>query len=72
MHRRTLNGREKVLWREHPDTLWSTRILALNAAGPGQEYEAAEEVNRQAIEGKKLLEPGHPDTLLLDSILAID
>jgi len=35
-------------------------------------YEAAEEVNRQAIEGKKLLEPGHPDTLLSDSILAID
>jgi hypothetical protein len=35
-------------------------------------YEAAEEVNRQALEGKKLLEPGHPDRLLSDSILAID
>ena len=30
-------------------------------------YEAAEEMNRQALEGKRLLEPGHPDTLLSDS-----
>jgi hypothetical protein len=63
MNRRALDGREKALGKEHPDTLTSVNSLALVLERQGK-YEAAEEMNRQALHGReKALGKEHPDTL---------
>ena len=49
MNRRVLGGREKVLGRDHPDTLSSVGNLASVLQDQGK-YEA-EEMNRRALEG---------------------
>jgi Tfp pilus assembly protein PilF len=54
MNRRALAGREKVLGKEHPDTLTSVSILAEVLQYQGQ-YEAAEEMNRRALAGREKL-----------------
>ena len=50
MNRRALEGSEKALGKEHPDTLTSVSNLALVLSSQGK-YEAAEEMNRRALEG---------------------
>ena len=45
MDRRALEGREKVLGKDHPDTLTSVGNLAL-VLGYQRKYKAAEEMNR--------------------------
>ena len=63
MIRRALEGREKVLGVEHPDTLISVNDLALVLGCQGK-YEAAKEMNRRALEGyEKALGVEHPVTL---------
>ena len=58
-----MEGREKALGKEHPDTLASVSNLALVLQRQGK-YEAAEEINRRALEGyEKALGKGHPFTL---------
>jgi hypothetical protein len=71
LFRRALQGREKLLGHEHPDTLTSMNNLAgvLNRQG---KYEEAEAMNRQELEcTKKVLGPEHPDTLTSMSNLAL-
>ena len=54
---------EKLLGVEHPDTLTSVNNLASVLRDQGK-YEAAEEMNRRALEGReKVLGVEHPDTL---------
>ncbi|KAK0955619.1 hypothetical protein LTS01_023272 [Friedmanniomyces endolithicus] len=63
MKRRALEGKEKVLRKEHRDTLTSVSNLALVLQDQGK-YEAAEEMNRRALEGReKVLGKEHRDTL---------
>jgi tetratricopeptide (TPR) repeat protein len=63
MHRRALEAREKVLGREHPDTLNSVNNLGLVLDKQGQ-YDAAEAMDRRALEAReKVLGHEHPDTL---------
>ncbi|KAL9630085.1 MAG: hypothetical protein Q9164_006593 [Protoblastenia rupestris] len=63
MDRRALDGREKVLGKEHPDTLMSVSNLALVLQYQGK-YDEAEQINRQALDGReKVLGKEHPDTL---------
>ncbi|WAO96035.1 NACHT domain-containing protein [Fusarium falciforme] len=63
MNRRALEVREKVLGREHPDTLTSVSDLALVLQDQGK-YEEAEQMNRRALEAReKVLGREHPDTL---------
>jgi Tfp pilus assembly protein PilF len=50
MDRWALEGYEKALGKEHPDTLTSVSNLALVLQYQG-EYEAAEEMNWRALEG---------------------
>ncbi|KUJ07385.1 uncharacterized protein LY89DRAFT_365096 [Mollisia scopiformis] len=70
MDRRALEGREKVLGKEHPNTLTSVSNLASVLQNQGK-YEQAEEMNRRALEGhEKVLGKEHPDTLTSVSILA--
>jgi hypothetical protein len=53
-----------VLGKEHPSTLMSVGNLA-SVLGSQGKYEAAEEMNRRALEGKeKVLGKEHPDTLI--------
>jgi len=52
MNRRALEGREKALGKQHPDTLSSVSILAGVLQYRGK-YEAAEEMNRRALEGRE-------------------
>jgi hypothetical protein len=60
----------EVLGVEHPDTLISVSNLALVLHGQGK-YEAAEEMNRRALEKReKVLGMEHPDTLTSVSNLA--
>ncbi|OQN95386.1 hypothetical protein B0A48_18634 [Cryoendolithus antarcticus] len=71
MNRRALEGCEKVLGKEHPDTLASVSNLALVLQYQGK-YEAAETMNRRALEGcEKVLGKDHPDTLTSMSNLAL-
>ncbi|KAK5676701.1 hypothetical protein LTR17_027732, partial [Elasticomyces elasticus] len=71
MNRRALEGYEKVLGKEHPDTLTSVSNLALVLQYQGQ-YEAAEAMNRRALEGReKVLGKEHPDTLTSVGNLAL-
>ena len=67
---RVMEGREKALGKEHPDTLASVSDLALVLRYQGK-YEAAEEMNRRALEGReKALGKEHLDTLTSVSNLA--
>ncbi|KAF2802651.1 HET-domain-containing protein [Mytilinidion resinicola] len=60
---RALEGREKALGKEHPNTLTSVSNLALVLQYQGK-YEQAEDMNRRALEGsEKALGKEHPDTL---------
>jgi len=69
MHRRALKGK-KVLGVEHPDTLTSVSNLASLLQHQGK-YEAAEEMNRRALEGyEKVLGAEHPHTLISVNNLA--
>ena len=64
MTRQALEGREKVLGVEHPDTLASVSNLASVLQFQGK-YEAAEEMSRRALEGhEKVLGVEHPETLI--------
>ena len=70
-YRKVMEGREKALGKEHPDTLTSVSNLALALQDQGK-YEAAEEMNRRALEGcEKALGKEHPDTLTSVSNLAL-
>jgi hypothetical protein len=63
MHRQALKGRERVLGKEHPDTLYSIYNLACTLGDQGK-HEAAETMHRQALEGReRVLGKEHPDTL---------
>ncbi|KAF4627699.1 hypothetical protein G7Y89_g10454 [Cudoniella acicularis] len=64
MNRRALEGWEKALGKEHPNTLTSVDNLATVLESQGK-YEQAEEMNRRALEGKeKALGKEHPSTLM--------
>jgi hypothetical protein len=52
MHRRVLEGREKVLGIEYPDALTSINNLAEIFRGQ-RKYVAAEEMHRRALEGRE-------------------
>ena len=63
MNRRALDGRKKVLGKEHPDTLTSISNLALVLQDQGK-YEQAEQMNRQALDAyEKVLGKEHPETM---------
>ncbi|OCK99605.1 uncharacterized protein K441DRAFT_724667 [Cenococcum geophilum 1.58] len=63
MHRRDLEGSEKVLRREHLDTLTSVSNLGSVLESQGK-YKEAEAMHRRALEGyKKVLRLKHPHTL---------
>ncbi|KAL9591591.1 MAG: hypothetical protein Q9179_007568 [Wetmoreana sp. 5 TL-2023] len=63
MNRRALDSREKMLGKEHPNTLTSVSNLASVLRCQGK-YEEAEQMNRRALDGKeKVLGEEHPDTL---------
>ena len=63
MHRQTLELREKVLGKEHPNTLTSMNNLA-NVLQRMKKYEEAEQMHRQTLElREKVLGREHPDTL---------
>ncbi len=63
MHRQAFELREKVLGREHPDTLTSMDNLAWTLRSLGR-YDKAEQMHRQAFElREKVLGPKHPHTL---------
>ena len=63
MHRRALEGREKVLGLEHPDTLTSVSQLGSALLKQGK-YDEAEAMHRRDLEGlEKVLGLEHPNTL---------
>jgi tetratricopeptide (TPR) repeat protein len=63
MNRRALEGDEKVLGAEHPDTLISVYNLAYLLQAKGQ-YDNASVLYQRAIAGfQKTLGPHHPTTL---------
>jgi tetratricopeptide (TPR) repeat protein len=63
MDRRAVEGREKVLGKEHPSTLTSVNNLAVMLQDQGK-YDEAEPMNRRAVEGyENALGKEHPDTL---------
>ncbi|KAH7123380.1 putative kinesin [Dactylonectria estremocensis] len=71
MNKLALETRERVLGREHPDTLMSVHILALVLQDQGK-YEEAEQMNRQALDAReKVLGREHPDTLTSIGNLAL-
>ncbi|KAJ5904758.1 uncharacterized protein N7473_001674 [Penicillium subrubescens] len=71
MHRWGLATREKVLGREHPDTLTSVSYLGLVLRRQGK-YEEAEAMHRRALEAReKVLGREHPDTLTSVSNLGL-
>ncbi|RYP42629.1 hypothetical protein DL768_010304 [Monosporascus sp. mg162] len=71
MHRQTLELKEKVLGREHPDTLASMNNLALIWDSQGK-YDEAEQMHRQTLELKeKVLGREHPSTLRSMNNLAL-
>lgn len=74
MHWQALEGREKVLGPEHPDTLTSVSNLG-SVLGSLGKYEEAKAMHQRALEGsEKVLGPEHPNTLTsvsnLGSVLA--
>jgi tetratricopeptide (TPR) repeat protein len=63
MYRQALALREKVLGKEHPDTLTSMNNLAGLLEGQGK-YDEAEPIYRQTLAlMEKVLGKEHPDTL---------
>ncbi|KAH6667983.1 hypothetical protein B0J14DRAFT_519380 [Halenospora varia] len=71
MDRRALEGREKALGKEHPDTLTSVSSLAVVLWKQGK-YEQAEEMHRRELEGcEKALGKEHPDMLTSVNNLAL-
>ncbi|KAK4223171.1 putative kinesin light chain [Podospora fimiseda] len=71
MHRQALQLCEKVLGKEHPDTLTSMNRLALVLDSLGK-YEEAEQMNRQALQlREKVLGKEHPSTLTSMHNLAV-
>jgi hypothetical protein len=52
MHRWALTGREKVLGKEHPDTLMNVSNLGLALQMQGR-YEEAGKMHRQALAGSE-------------------
>ncbi|KAJ5765936.1 hypothetical protein N7520_005495 [Penicillium odoratum] len=64
MYRRALEAQEKVLGREHPDTLTTVSRLGLVLSNQGK-YGDAEAMHRRCVEGsEKVLGCEHPDTLI--------
>ncbi|CUS09496.1 unnamed protein product, partial [Tuber aestivum] len=71
MHRHALEGREKILGPDHPDTLTSVNNLALVLREQGK-YGESEKMHRHALEGReKILGPDHPNTLTSVNNLAL-
>jgi tetratricopeptide (TPR) repeat protein len=71
MHRRALEGKEKVLGKEHPDTLASMNNLAEVLRDQGK-YEQAEKMHQLTLKRKeKVLGKEHPDTLMSMNNLAL-
>ena len=71
MHRRALEGREKVLGKEHPDTLSSMNNMALVLDYQGK-YHEAERMHRQVLDiRQKVQVPEHPDRLTSMGNLAL-
>ena len=69
--RRALEARERVLGREHPDTLTSVNNLAALLKSKG-DYDAAEPLYRRALEAReRVLGREHPDTLTSVNNLAL-
>ena len=64
MHRRDLEGSEKVLRPEHPDTLTSANNLGSVLERQGK-YEEAEAMYRRALKGSEKI-PGREKVLGLD------
>ncbi|CAG7941474.1 unnamed protein product [Penicillium salamii] len=63
MHRQALEARQKVLGREHPDTLTSVSNLGSVLSSQGK-YDEAEAMHRRALEAReKVLGREHPNTL---------
>ena len=63
LYRRALEARERVLGREHPDTLASVNNLAALLYSKG-DYDGAEPLYRRALEAReRVLGREHPDTL---------
>ena len=70
-HRQVLLLREKILGKEHDQTLKSMNRVGLALGGQGK-YEAAEAMHRQTLARyKKVLGPEHPSTLMSMSNLAL-
>ena len=70
MHRWVLEAREKVLGREHPETLTSVSNLGDVLSSQGK-YDEAEAIHRQALEAyEKVLGREHPNTLRSIDILS--
>ena len=71
MHRRALEGREKILGFEDPDTLNSVNNLAIVLEKQGK-YKEAKEMHRRALEGReKILGFEDPATLYRVNNLAV-
>ncbi|KAJ6014714.1 TPR-like protein [Penicillium herquei] len=71
MCRRALQAREKILGKEHPDTLISINDLGLVLERQGR-YEEAEAIHQCALQAReKILGQEHPDTLISINDLAI-
>ena len=54
LHRRALEGNEKVLGKEHPYTLGSVNNLAAVLRAQG-DYKAAEKLHRRALDRKSVV-----------------
>jgi len=64
LYRRAMEGREKALGAEHPDTLMSVNNLGILLSDKG-DYAGAEALYRRALDGyEKALGAEHPDTLM--------
>jgi len=66
--RSSLDIREKVLGRKHPDTLTSVSKLGSVLERQGK-YDEAEAIHRRALEGDRVLGPEHPHMLTSISYL---
>jgi hypothetical protein len=63
LYQQVVEGRQKVLGKEHPNTLASINSLAWTLNEQGK-HEAAEVMARWALEGReKVLGKEHPNTL---------
>src|SRR4051812_44641916 len=63
MHRQTLEARERVLGKEHADTLWTAYWLGIVLSNQ-EKFEEAETMHRQTLEAReRVLGKEHADTL---------